>query len=145
MKKVILACAVIFGSLAAHADVEYGVFQGTDQNGLTCEIEVLVKWYAHNEKHPLNERITVRVDGLHWDLAHPAVVVESDSKVRFDHSYFHHAEATREGAEYLRVNIDHDSEPHAPTSYTLFQDNYRDSTKSRKVVCSELVKIGDVQ
>jgi hypothetical protein len=140
MKHLIVIATLVFVS-NAHADILFGKMKGQDKNGQACEIEVLTKYYTDNTPHPLNERISVKFEGSQWELAHPAVIKEADSQVRFDHSFFQQIIAKPTGAASLVMAIDHEAEPHAATSFVMIDDNYRDASKSRKISCANLTLV----
>lgn len=129
---------MIFAATTARADLVTGLFKGTDLEGHACEINVVSVGHEGDLRHPLTERVTVVLNGQEWKLGHPAEVNEEASKVRFNHNSFRGITPTKVGAQFLRLNIDHDAEPHAPTSYTFVNDNYRDDVKSGTITCTGL-------
>lgn len=135
------ATLIIFTALTtvstAQADLVTGLFKGTDADGHPCEINVVSVGFE-GERHPLNERVTVTLSGQEWKLAHPAEVNETKGKVRFNHNSFRGILPNKMGAAFLRLNINHEAEPHAPTSYTFINDNYRDESKTQIVTCEGL-------
>lgn len=134
----VLFVLMILAAATARADLVTGLFKGTDLEGHACEISVVSVGFENNMPHPLNERVTVILNGQEWKLGHPAEVNEEASKVRFNHNSFRGITPTKVGAQFLRLNIDHDAEPHAPTSYTFVNDNYRDDVKSGTITCTGL-------
>ncbi len=142
--RVLLTSLMVLSAIA-YADLDSGRYLGTDNKGLPCEIFVGDVSFENGIKHPLNERVQVVVQNVEWTLSHPKVVDEESGKVRFNHNYF---EATvssaleeRFGAQYLKMTIDHDAEPHRPTQFLLINDDYRDASRSTKVECKGLVKL----
>lgn len=135
-----LLALIIFAASTANADLLTGVFKGTDAEGHPCEISVVSVGFENDMRHPLNERVTVVLSGQEWKLAHPSEINESKGKVRFNHNSFLGITPTKTGAMFLRLNIDHDAEPHAPTSYTYVNDNYRDESKSVVMNCTGLTQ-----
>ncbi len=140
MKFLILSFVALF-SVKSVAGIETGKFAGTSDKGVQCLIEVISYSYENNVKHPLNEKVHVNVEGQEWTVKHPAVITIEEGKVRFDHNFFEAVVPTSVGANFLQMTINHDVEPHAPTTFTLIEDNYRDSTKSVKTVCRNLAPI----
>ncbi len=134
---------ILVGSFAL-ADLDSGHYQGVDSSGLSCEILVGDVSFENGVKHPLNERVSVVVNGQEWSLSHPKVIDEESGKVRFNHSYFEATISTARdgkfGAQYLKMTIDHDAEPHRPKEYIYLNDSYRDSVSSTKIECKSLVK-----
>lgn len=139
MKILTIALALLTSS-AAFAGIEIGKYEGTSEKGV-CNLEVVSYSYEGGVHHPLNERVTVVENGFEWTVRHPPVINEEAGKVRFNHNFFEAVLPTPTGAKFLKMTINHDVEPHAPTSYMFIEDNYKDSTKSVKEVCSNLVKV----
>lgn len=139
MKSLIFAFTLLL-SVKSFAGIEIGKYQGTSEKGV-CNLEVLSYSYEGGVHHPLNERVAVIENGFEWTVKHPPVINEEAGKVRFDHNFFEAVLPTPTGAKFLKMTINHDVEPHAPTSYTFIEDNYKDSSKSMKEVCSNLVRI----
>lgn len=139
MKNLIFAI-VLLSSVSSFAGLELGKYQGTSAKGV-CNLEVVSYSYENDVKHPLNERVKIIENGYEWIVRHPPVINVEAGKVRFDHNYFEAVLPTPTGAKFMQMTINHDAEPHAPTSYTFIEDNYRDSAKSIKEVCSNLVKV----
>ena len=136
--KLISTIAILVLSLAAHADIPLGVFKGTDSSGKECQVEVVKIFFANNQHHPLNERAEILFGGETWTLAHPAVISESNSKVRFDHNFLQQIQPTNSGAKVLILKIDHNSEPHGPVELVIIDDNFRNAAATTKFVCSGL-------
>lgn len=132
--------ALLF-TVTSFAGLETGKYVGTTKNGEVCAIEVVSYSYENNAKHPLNEKVLVIIDEMEWTVKHPPVVSVEEGKVRFDHNFFEAVIPVATGAKFLQMTINHDVEPHAPTSFTLIEDNYRDSSKSSKIVCTGLVQV----
>ncbi|MES2767510.1 MAG: hypothetical protein V4596_00070 [Bdellovibrionota bacterium] len=128
-------------SVTSFAGIDIGKYEGTSQKGEPCKLEVLSYSYENDVHHPLNERVTIVENGTEWIVRHPPVINEEEGKVRFNHNFFETVSPTPTGAKFLKMTINHDAEPHAPTSYTFIEDNYKDATKSVKEVCSGLVKV----
>lgn len=122
----------------AQADIPVGVYTGKDAAGATCQVEVVKIYFANNEHHPLNERAEVAVLGETWELAHPTVISEENSKVRFNHDQLLQVTATKTGAKILILKIDHATEPHGPKEAVLINDNYRNPALTTKFVCTGL-------
>jgi hypothetical protein len=133
-----------FLTLKLYADLDSGRFVGTDSSGQPCEITVGEVSFVNGVKHPLNERVTVIHNTQSWELAHPKVLNEEEGKVRFNHNYFEGlitiAKDSRFGAQYLKMTINHDAEPHRPTSFLYISDDYRDSLRNLKIECINLKK-----
>ena len=138
--KILSFALVVFFTSAAFAGIEIGKYQGISEKGL-CSLEVLSYSYEGGVHHPINERVTVVENGFEWTVRHPPVIDEEANKIRFNHNLFEAVVPTPAGAKFLKVIINHDVEPHAPVSYTFIEDNYKDSAKSVKEICSDLVKI----
>lgn len=140
-----LVIMFVFITNMSYADLDSGRYAGTDLQGNACEILVGEVSFENGIKHPLNERVTVVVNQLEWKLSHPKVLNEQEGKVRFNHNFFEGLVTTtrelRFGAQYLKMTIDHDAEPHRPMEYIYINDDYRDASKSSKVECKNLVKI----
>lgn len=129
----------------ALADIDSGNYQGVDQNGGQCQVVVGEVTFEGGVRHPLNERLEVELDGVRWTLSHKKVVDEDNGTVRFDHNYFEGTIAVarnqRFGAQYLKITIDHDAEPHRPVEFIYLNDDYKDNQKNLKQICSQLQKI----
>jgi hypothetical protein len=109
MKSILIVFFLFAGS--AQADLLLGVFQGKTPSGEVCEIQVKSKFYFPDQKHPLNERVSVTVEGLNWDLAHPPALNLALGTVSFDHNIFQHIvpiENAVQASEALVMKIDHD-------------------------------------
>lgn len=142
MKSIIIALLFVAGS--AQADLLLGVFEGQTANGEVCKIQVNTKYYFPDQHHPLNERVSVTVDGLNWDLAHPPVLNVEAGTVTFDHNVFQQIvaldEVGRMGSEALVMKINHDVEPHPAIEFTHIVHDYRNASQSKKVTCLNLKK-----
>ena len=139
--KLLAFTSVLFISATSFAGLDIGKFEGTSEKGEPCKLEVVSYSYENGVHHPLNERVTVIENGNEWIVRHPPVINEEEGKVRFNHNFFETVSPTATGAKFLKMTINHDAEPHAPISYTVIEDNYKDSTKSSKEVCNSLVKV----
>lgn len=138
--KILSIALALLASSTTFAGIETGKYEGTSEKGV-CNLEVLSYSYEGGVHHPLNERVAVVENGFEWTVRHPPVINEEAGKVRFNHNFFEAVLPTPTGAKFLKMTINHDVEPHAPTSYTFIEDNYKDSAKSVKEVCSNLVKV----
>jgi hypothetical protein len=142
MKSMFIVFFLFAGN--AQADLLLGVFEGKTASGEACKIQVNSKYYFPDQKHPLNERVSVTVDGFTWDLSHPPVLNVETGTILFDHNVFQLIqpldEQGRMGSEALVMQIDHDLDPHPATSYTYVLHDYRDASKSKKVTCLDLKK-----
>lgn len=136
--KLLSALLTIGFAHFASADIPVGVYTGKDAAGTACQVEVVNIYFENNQPHPLNERATVKFAGETWAVAHPTVISEEKSKVRFNHDQLLQVVATSTGAKILILKIDHDTEPHGPKELVLIDDNYKNAAATTKTVCSGL-------
>lgn len=133
----VLKCAALTLPLMAStslAHVEPGKYSGTTSQNVSCEMIAGETYFEHDQRHPLNERIKIQVDGSEYLVSHPAIVDEASGVVTFNHDVFQGVLPTSSGAKALIVHMVHTEEKEGPVSFTLIESSWRDS-QSTKTTC----------
>ncbi|MCB0394927.1 MAG: hypothetical protein KDD25_10215 [Bdellovibrionales bacterium] len=117
--KIAVALVLLLSSTPLFAHLEPGVYQGTNQNGTVCSLEVVRTYFKDHVHHPLNERVEVKLMGTTLDIQHPAIVdlpgKMNPGRVSFNHDLFQGVSATTNGGEAVTLEFDHDKK--VPTAF----------------------------
>lgn len=143
MNKFLNAILLVSASCAASAfaHVEPGIFGGTTPNGFPCFFESKGTTHLGGVRHPLNERVTFMIDGAEFELGHPPILDEAAGTVRFNHDRFQGFRGIPGGAISMIIEMAHpEGEEGRPESITVYSDDWKDATKSTKVVCLKVVR-----
>jgi hypothetical protein len=140
MMKTILALMVLTISVPAFAKLEEGDYRGTDTDGNECGFEIKKVSYVDDERHPLNERVEIVVDGVNVVLAHPQTIDMEQGTVEIDHDKFIGAIGVEGGIVAANLAIEHEEKEasETPTSLTLLRIDENDSSNNVTLVCEQL-------
>jgi len=145
VKKFRLATLSIFASLAsvtAFAHIEPGVWKGVNPDGKECTLEVFEQTFESNLRHPLNERIRVRVNGDEFQIYHPRAIDETKGVVTFNHDYFEGVLANSEGSNALVINMLHSDDFEGPTAFRWIRDNWK-THQGAMLTCERLKHVSN--
>lgn len=138
--KFALALSVLI-SVPAFAHVEDGKYVGHTADGKACEMTATGMFFENGMRHPLNERVSVTVDGVAFTLRHPPVIDAASATAFFNHDMFQGIVATADGAKALQIDMVHTPEKEGPAGFTYIVNKWKTDEKM-SVVCKdiELVK-----
>lgn len=81
------------------------------------------------------------IDGAEFELGHPPILDEAAGTVRFNHDRFQGFRGIPGGAISMIIEMAHpEGEEGRPESITVYSDDWKDATKSTKVVCLKVVR-----
>lgn len=132
-----LTIVLVFLGLAAHADFEVGVYQGSDQNGKVCSFSAGSQTFENNVPHPLNERFAITVSGDNFQVYHPRAIDAATSTVSFNHEILESVLPFNAGSKALVIEMMHSESFEGPTAFTWIMDNWKTGEKA-KIVCTSL-------
>lgn len=126
---------IVASSALAH--IEPGVWTGVSLAGKECVLEVYEQSFDRDVRHPLNERIRVRVNGDEFKIYHPRTVDVKKGLVSMNHDRFEGILATAMGSNALVIDMMHSKEFEGPTGYKWIEDNWK-TNKSGTITCLKL-------
>lgn len=126
-KSVLIALAVLtsFTALSAFAHIEPGIWKGVNPDGKECVLEVFEQTFESDVRHPLNERIRVRVNGDEFQIYHPRAIDATKGLVSFNHDFFEGVLATSVGSNAIVITMVHSDEFEGPSSFRWMRDNWK--------------------
>lgn len=128
--KLLTAVLITLASLNVLAHVEPGSHKGKDANGQECEMIAGNTYFLNNQKHPLNERIEIKVGNDTFVVGHPPVISAQDKLAYFDHDQFQGILPTNIGAKALIIKMEHSETFEGPTGFTLITHEYKNDTRT---------------
>lgn len=136
--KIVTLILALAGFAQAH--IELGIYKGVNAENQVCSFEVKEVTYRDNVRHPLHEKVRITVDGKDFELTHPPVLNIELGTVTAEQEVFTGTVGVARAAYGVQIVMgESDVSGHGPQQlYVLFND-YRDSTKNTKTVCSSLV------
>jgi len=142
MKKLTLASVTALTTLAlsttsAFAHIEPGLWKGVMSDGKECALEVFEQTFENDLRHPLNERIRVRLNGVEFKIYHPRSIQLEKGLVTFNHDFFEAILPTATGSDALVIDMAHTEEFEGPTGYRFISHNWK-TKSSVTVTCSSL-------
>jgi hypothetical protein len=135
--KNILALSIVLSSAVSFAHIEVGTHEGATTLGNPCTMIAGEQTFLNNQKHPLNERIEVTVEGQKFEVQHPPVIELGTETAFFNHDAFQGVVATKTGAKALWIVMSHAEGNKGPVAYTLIDHNWKTGEKT-SVFCNNL-------
>ncbi len=134
-----LGAVSMAGATLAQGHVQPGVHAGQTAEGKDCHLVAKPTTFENGQKHPLNERIQMKVSpagaqGLEWTVSHPPLLSVEKSEVGFNHDEFRGFLAQSGGAQALLVRMVHEDDREGPDSYVWIAHDWKNKT-SQKVEC----------
>lgn len=120
---IILSSFFYLGLSQAH--IKEGIHTGISTEGSLCEMNVGKTYFEKNEKHPLNERIEISVNGEKFTVQHPPVISTQDKLAFFDHDYFHGILPNKSGAKALVIKMQHTDTKEGPIEFHVINHDYK--------------------
>jgi hypothetical protein len=131
MKALILS--TLFIASVSQAHIKPGDHFGTQRDGQKCSMTVGKTYFIDDFKHPLQERIEIKINGEDFLVQHPPVISPSRSLAFFNHDRFHAINANPTGAKAVVIDMGVVDGHKAPTRFVLIDQNYKEKTQSKKV------------
>lgn len=103
MKTGLALLTVAFFATNAFAHVEPGIYEGKTADGEPCKMTALRTYYVGGARHPLNERVDIRLDKDLFVMAHPSVIETATAKASFNHDMFQGVRPTAKGAQAMVI------------------------------------------
>lgn len=128
MKLFILS--LVFVSTQAFAHIEPGSHVGATAKGASCSMEADVTYFENSMKHPLNERIKIKVGSDEFLVGHPPVIDAAQELAHFNHDVFHGVLPTSTGAKALVIEMVHTQSAEGPIAFTVVENNWKTGAKS---------------
>lgn len=128
MKLFILS--LVFISAQAFAHVEPGTHTGSSAKGGSCSMVADVTYFENSVKHPLNERIKIKVGNEEFLVGHPPVIDAAQELAHFNHDLFQGVLATPTGAKALIIEMVHTATAEGPIAFTVVENNWKTGAKS---------------
>ena len=140
MKALFFASILALASTAG-AHVEPGTYVGKTPEGTACSMVAGKTFFEGGVKHPLNERISISVNGDTLIVGHPPVVDSNTGVVKFNHDLFQRVIATKTGARALEIVMEHSDTFEGPRSFTWMDDSWTEKKRS-SIKCMDLKHTG---
>lgn len=134
---IIALTSVALSTPSALAHIEPGIWKGVASDGTECALEVFEQTFENGMRHPLNERIRVRLYGDEFMIYHPRAIDLATGAVTFNHDLFEGILATSTGSNALVIDMAHTEEFEGPTGYRWIRDNWK-TKSSVTVTCRSL-------
>ena len=143
MKKLFLASiigsALIVSSAQAHLEV--GKYEGVDQSGKACGFEVTAVRFEGGVRHPLNERVDIKIcEGFNMVLGHAPEIDRDKGEVGFDHHHLSGAVGIKGGADAAVIWMEHSPQFEGPRVFHFIHHDYKDASKNTHTECKDLKK-----
>lgn len=135
MKNILLLAAAAVLPLSASAHLETGYYDGTDRAGNACTIHVSEVSFAEGLRHPINERVTVEWDGMHFELRHPPRVDFEASEIGFVRSELSDARFLGAETVALRMVMIHSEDFHGPGAFQVVRSG---ADGTRNLMCDQI-------
>ncbi|MCM0606928.1 MAG: hypothetical protein KA715_12630 [Xanthomonadaceae bacterium] len=145
MMKNLLALVTILFSQSSFAHIEPGIYVGETPTGGECSIESVRQYYVDDVRHPLNERIELKMkDGTKFTVGHPPII-DTEEKYEYtgyNHDLFQGVLPTKVGADALSINMDHpEGKEGRPVAFHFLSHNWKE--KKIKVLHCENLEAAD--
>ena len=138
MKNFVISTFIaLVATLPALARIEPGIWSGVSLAGKECILEVYEQSFERDVRHPLNERIRVRVAGDEFKVQFPREIDAKKGIVTVNHDRYEGILATAVGANALTIEMVNTKEFEGPTSYKWIEDNWK-ANKTGSMTCLEL-------
>lgn len=124
MKLTAVILTTFVASLAL-AHIEPGIYTGKTEAGEACTLESIEQHFENGQAHPLNERVTVKVNGETYVVGHPPAVDTTAGTAFFNHNVLQSEVPTPTGAKALAIAMSHEEGHEGPTSYALITHNWK--------------------
>lgn len=124
MKLTVLILSIL-ASAAAMAHIEPGVWKGSVSASADCFMEVGAQTFENNLKHPLNERIQIKIGSTDFSVHHPYSINSTTGEVGFNHDLFEAVAPTKTGSYALVIQMAHTDEFEGPTSFDVMEHNWK--------------------
>ncbi len=124
MKLTVLILSIL-ASAAAMAHIEPGVWKGSVSSSADCFMEVGAQTFENNLKHPLNERIQIKIGSTDYSVRHPYSINAATGEVGFNHDLFEAVAPTKTGSYALVIQMAHTDEFEGPTSFDVMEHNWK--------------------
>jgi len=111
-------------SLSSYAHIEQGLWRGVVNDSANCYMEVGAQSYENNLRHPLNERIEIKIGSTQYSVKHPAHLDFSKGEVGFNHDLFEGITPTKTGAFALQIKMIHTDHFEGPSELSIMEHNW---------------------
>lgn len=139
MKKLFILATLAFSSNAL-AHIELGTYKGKADSGEECSFEVTNVSHNYDIHHPLNERVTIKIENVEFVLQHLPLIDTASKTVTFQKGKLTAAVGTEEGSLALILNMIHSQAKEGPDSLELIW-NAKTATDSDYLVCRDLTHV----
>jgi hypothetical protein len=143
---ILVNAAIGLVATQAMAHFQIGRYEGTSVHG-ACGFEIKSVNFKNNLKHPLNERVEVKLDFGHVsdslessavEMVHLAIVDSEIGSVRPKHEILTAVLPFAGGAHAAELFMN----DNGPFKMTFVSDNYKNANKNFKMVCDQLTYKG---
>lgn len=117
-------------STSAMAHVEPGMYLGATAAGQPCSMVAKKTYFENNVKHPLNERIEIKIQKQKYIVQHPPIISVVDQTAAFNHDMFQGVVPNATGATALVVTMSHAEGSEGPTEFHLISHEYKTDKRS---------------
>ncbi len=134
--KIFTLLALLLSPSFALAHIEPGTWKGTTASGQECSMTATATYFEGN-RHPLNERIGITVEGKEFKVGHPPVLDFAQPKAFFNHDVFQGVLATSTGAQAIEIEMNHEEGKEGPVSFTFVDHAWKNDART-SLKCSGL-------
>lgn len=127
MKNIFLTFALF--STLANAHIEPGTWKGIINSQAVCFMDVGDQTFENDLKHPLNERISIKIGAITYSVRHPYSINTKSGEVGFNHDLFEAVVPTATGAYALQIKMAHTENYEGPTSLSVMEHNWKTGDK----------------
>lgn len=136
--KFSLFTAVLFVSSTALAHIQPGLYRGKDTQGIDCEIDVESVTFDYDYKHPLNERVNVRVGINRFDLRHLPKINFEKNEVLPEKGVLTGFGASSTSSVAVVLKMSEDQNKHGPETLKVIRHDRDFPGYSETMTCSGL-------
>lgn len=131
------AVVLALATTPALAHVEPGIWKGTTADGKECSFHAGATYFEGGTRHPLNERISITVDGAEFKVGHPPVLDFKEPKAFFNHDVFQGVLPSATGAKAIEIEMVHEEGREGPVAFTVVDHAWKTDERG-SVKCSGL-------
>jgi hypothetical protein len=139
MRKLIFILTALAASIL-NAHIEKGTWKGNVREGVDCFMEAGEQTFDGGLRHPLNERIEIKIGKTNYSVRHPYSIDTEHGVVNFNHDLFEGVVPTATGAYAVQINMIHTDEFEGPGSFSVMEHDWNAGT-SELVKCLSLKKV----
>jgi hypothetical protein len=129
----------LFSVSSAFAHFKIGKYEGAYADGESCFFTIISKEFPAGLKHPLNEKVTIKVLEENLAFTHLAIVDGDKTSVRPKKEILSSVKATNYGATAYELFMNENG----PYKMVFTNDNYQNTDENFSLTCTSLTYLGE--